>query len=391
MIGMKVDKEKCVGCGLCVKSCPQNVIALCGKKAVIGEGCVACGICRDACRYDAIARPVEEPQGKQDDYRGILVVAEQHQGTLHDVTIELICKAKELQRDLECDIVAVLAGEGLQEQAQLLINYGADRVYLCDSPLFDQPMEACWADLVQQTIAQCQPEIVLFGATEFGRSLAPRVAARLQTGLTADCTVLEIDREKRLLQQTRPAFGGNLMATIICPNHRPQMATVRPGVFQRGEPQTRQGVVPRINAPKGPFRADLLACSSVVPSASIADAQVIIAVGKGIGNQKNIRFAQELARLLGGQVGASRPLVDAGLAEYAMQVGQTGHTVAPKLYIACGISGAIQHLAGMSNAETIVAINTDPDAPIFNVAHYAIVGDCVEVLKQLIAAVEMER
>lgn len=388
MIGMTVDKEKCVGCGLCVKSCPQDVITLQGKKAMIGEGCVACGFCRDACRFGAIVRGEEEPQGAQGASCGILVVAEQHQGDLLDITLELLCKANQLKSDLECPSMAVLAGENMEKQAQLLIEHGADTVYLCDSPAFAQPMEGRWADLVQQVIGQCQPEIVLFGATEFGRSLAPRVAARLQTGLTADCTVLEIDREKRLLQQTRPAFGGNLMATIVCPARRPQMATVRPGVFQRGEPQKRQGAVRRISAPDGDYGVELLASHGAAHSASIADTQVIVAVGKGIGNQKNIRFARELARLLGGQVGASRPLVDAGWAEYPMQVGQTGRTVAPKLYIACGISGAIQHLAGMSNAETIVAINTDPGAPIFNVAHYAVVGDCVEVLKQMIASIK---
>lgn len=387
MIGMTVDKTKCVGCGLCVKSCPQGAVALQGGKAAIGEECIACGLCIGACPTGAIVRQQAESGNRgQADCRGILVVAEQNKGQLQDITLELLCKAKELQSDLNCDVIAVLAGENMAAQAQQLIRHGADAVYLCDSPACSQMMEEQSADLITRVISRCKPEIVLFGATEFGRSLAPRVAARLHTGLTADCTVLEIDKEKRLLQQTRPAFGGNLMATIVCPGHRPQMATVRPGVFRQGQPRARAGRVVPVPVPEDKGRTALLCSRPAAHSASIADASVIVAVGKGIGNQKNMQYARELARLLGGQVGASRPLVDAGWAEYPMQVGQTGRTVAPKLYIACGISGAIQHLAGMSNAETIVAINTDPDAPIFNVAHYAVVGDCVEVLKQMIAA-----
>lgn len=385
MAGMTVDKDECVGCGLCASTCPQNAISLAGGKAAIGEECVACGLCLDACRLGAIRRESGQRQQGLEQYRGILVFAEQHQGHLEDVTLELLCKAKELQRDLDCKICAVVPGRQGSRLAQTLIDHGADMVYVCPAEELDEPLEQQAADLVEQAIRRFQPEIVLFGATELGRSLAPRVAARLHTGLTADCTVLEIDREKRLLQQTRPAFGGNLMATIVCPDHRPQMATVRPGVFVKGEPETRQGEVEALPAPACQPAIQLVANQIAQRSAGIADAPVIVAVGKGIGSQKNIQYAQQLADRLGGQVGASRPLVDAGWAQYSMQVGQTGHTVAPKLYIACGISGAIQHLAGMAGAQTVVAINTDPDAPIFRVAHYAVVGDCVEVLKQLLA------
>ena len=385
MAGMTVDKDKCVGCGLCASTCPQNAISLAGGKAAISEECVACGLCLDACRLGAIRRESGQRQQGLEQYRGILVFAEQHQGHLEDVTLELLCKAKELQRDLDCKICAVVPGRQGSHLAQTLIGHGADTVYVCPAEELDEPLEQQAADLVEQAIRRFQPEIVLFGATELGRSLAPRVAARLHTGLTADCTVLEIDREKRLLQQTRPAFGGNLMATIVCPDHRPQMATVRPGVFAKGEPEARQGEVEALPAPACQPALQLVANQIAQRSAGIADAPVIVAVGKGIGSQKNIQYAQQLADRLGGQVGASRPLVDAGWAQYSMQVGQTGHTVAPKLYIACGISGAIQHLAGMAGAQTVVAINTDPDAPIFRVAHYAVVGDCVEVLKQLLA------
>lgn len=239
MAGMTVDKDKCVGCGLCASTCPQNAISLAGGKAAISEECVACGLCLDACRLGAIRRESGQRQQGLEQYRGILVFAEQHQGHLEDVTLELLCKAKELQRDLDCKICAVVPGRQGSHLAQTLIGHGADTVYVCPAEELDEPLEQQAADLVEQAIRRFQPEIVLFGATELGRSLAPRVAARLHTGLTADCTVLEIDREKRLLQQTRPAFGGNLMATIVCPDHRPQMATVRPGVFAKGEPEAR--------------------------------------------------------------------------------------------------------------------------------------------------------
>ena len=207
-------------------------------------------------------------------------------------------------------------------------------------------------------------------------------------GADIEVVVLEIDKETGLLQQTRPAFGGNLMAAIVCPNHRPQMATVRPGVFPMGQGEARQGTVVRLPVPALSGRVQVESAQPAPQSKTIADAQIIVAVGRGIGSQKNMQYAYELARLLGGQVGASRPLVDAGWAQYPMQVGQTGKTVAPKLYIACGISGAIQHLAGIGGAETIVAINTDPDAPIFGAAQYKVVGDAVEVVEELLAQLE---
>lgn len=388
MAGIVIDESRCVGCGLCVKTCPQGAIEIKDKKAHVGESCIACGMCLDSCKLGAISRMQEKGGEDLDSWKGILVAAEAWGGKLHNVTLELLCKAKELQSNSKCSISAFLMGKDVEKLAQELIDHGVDTVYLCQDESLVYPTEEPWADALASVIEKARPEILLFGATEFGRSLAPRVAARLRTGLTADCTVLEIDKETGLLQQTRPAFGGNLMATIVCPNHRPQMATVRPGVFPMGQGEARQGTVVRLPVPALSGRVQVESAQPAPQSKTIADAQIIVAVGRGIGSQKNMQYAYELARLLGGQVSASRPLVDAGWAQYPMQVGQTGKTVAPKLYIACGISGAIQHLAGIGGAETIVAINTDPDAPIFQSAHYAIVGDCVEVLKEMIAQLQ---
>lgn len=392
MAGMKVISEKCVGCGLCIKSCPQSVIKLVDGKAVIGEDCIACGICRDTCRLGAIERESKKASLSLGEYHGIMVAAETQQGKIADVTLELMCKAKELANNLKCSIFSVLIGQNMKDAAKQLIAYGAEKVLLYEQPDAAEGDDELHALVVTQAIEAYRPEIVLYGATEFGRSIAPRVAAALHTGLTADCTVLEIDPETKLLQQTRPAFGGNLMATIICPGTRPQMATVRPGVMKKGLPdgQARGQVIP-LKPAAFSRKTKILQRLTAEKSAGIGDAQIIVAVGKGIGSRKNIKLAQRAAELLGGAVAATRPLIDAGWAEYPIQVGQTGKTVAPKLYLACGISGAIQHLAGMSGSERIIAVNTDPDAPIFKTAHYGICGDCVGFLKELIAQLEREQ
>ena len=239
-------------------------------------------------------------------------------------------------------------------------------------------------------ITQYKPEILLLGATGFGRSLAPRIAARVKTGLTADCTILEIDHETGLLHQTRPAFGGNLMATIVCPGHRPQMATVRPGIMPVQDPDfSREGQIISMEYEDSIEKKIKLMEEILAPEVkTIADAEIIVAVGRGIGSQKNMALAEKLASLIGGSLGVSRPLVDIGWGNHKNQIGQTGSSISPKLLISCGISGAIQHLAGISGAENIIAINTDPEAPIFNTAHYKVVGDCVEILKKMITSIE---
>lgn len=391
MAGLIINKEKCVGCGICVKGCAAKALKVENKKAVVDENCVLCGICVDSCPFGAIS--IEKDQNGPVDiseYHGIWIFAEQQEGRVLDVAFELIGKGKMLADQKGCELTAVLLGDQLTGAAEKLISYGADRVLLCEDPILAIPSEESYSETISRLIRKEKPDILLFGATGFGRSLAPRIAARVRTGLTADCTVLGINQETGLLEQTRPAFGGNLMATIICPYHRPQMATVRPGVMPAMEPSpTRKGEIIRVHIPKAASPlVELLQKIQTGTGESIADAPIIVSAGKGIGSQKNMALVRELAALIGGSVGVTRPLVDSGWCEYKNQIGQTGCAVAPKLLIACGISGAIQHLAGIGGAKTIIAINNDPEAPIFSVAHYAVVGDCVEILKELISTLK---
>ena len=274
-------------------------------------------------------------------------------------------------------------GENIAEAAKTLIAHGADRVYRVDHPLLKHFNDQSYADIFVQLIRRYRPEIVLLGATTYGRSLAPRIASRLDTGLTADCTGLEIDRERRIILQTRPAFGGNLMATIICPDRRPQMCTVRPKVMKALVPDpARRGEIidPDVTVPENTAVRVTEMVKTLSEAVNLAEADIVVSAGRGIGDPKNLGIIEELAKVLGGAMGASRAVVDAGWAAYSRQVGQTGKTVSPKVYFACGISGAVQHLAGMSSSDRIIAINRDRDAPIFKVAHFGIVGDVLEVV-----------
>lgn len=316
---------------------------------------------------------------------GIFVYCEQAGGKLRQVSYELLGKARELADSCGQTVTALVVGDGLTLEASGLGQYGADRVILVESEELAQPMELRYTEELAAILQQYRAQVLLLGATIFGRSLAPRLAARLKTGLTADCTLLEMERATGRLLQTRPAFGGNLMATIVCPDTRPQMATVRPRVFHSPAPvQGRTAELIRRPPVGGMTAVRLLQVLKNQNDCNIADADVLVSVGLGIGNEKNIALASELAALLGGTWSASRPLVDRGMAPFLRQVGQTGKTVCPKLYIACGISGSVQHMAGVA-ADTIVAVNTDPDAPIFQYAHYAVVADCVSFLQELIA------
>jgi electron transfer flavoprotein alpha subunit len=282
----------------------------------------------------------------------------------------------------------VLLGSATDDMLPQLIHFGAHQVYFIDHPLLRQYQTDIYTKAMVSLVNRYLPEIVLFGATSIGRSLAPRVAARLRTGLTADCTGLAIDREKRLLVQTRPAFGGNLMATIVIPNHRPQMATVRPNVMKRLEPETcRTGKL--IEVKDISLQAEDV-CTKILEvihdadtTVNLQEADIIVSGGRGLGKPENFKLVRELADVIGGAVGASRATVDAGWIPSYHQVGQTGKTVHPKLYIACGISGAIQHLIGMQTSDIIVAINKDPNAPIFNVATYGIVADLFDIVPAL--------
>lgn len=394
MASISIIKEKCVGCKRCVGSCPFGAIELKDKKAIIGPKCTLCGSCIESCKFNAInfIKDKIEKRGLS-EYKGIWVFAEQRYGKLKSVSIELAGKAKELAEDLNTRVIAVVLGSDVIHLANELMAYGADEVLIMDAPWLKDFNDHVYGEIMIDLIKEYKPEIVLIGATSNGRSLAPHISSTLRTGLTADCTVLEIDKEERLLLQTRPAFGGNLMATIVCPNNRPQMATVRPKVFKPIEPDyNRQGKVTLlpVTSPIEEFVKKIQDIDNE-GGLNLADADIIVSVGRGIGNQKNIQLAQELADALGGSLGASRPVVDSGWMPYSQQVGQTGKTVAPKIYIACGISGAIQHLAGLADIETIVAINNDPDAPIFKVANYAVVGDVKEILPFLTEKIKCKK
>ncbi len=385
--GIKVNDE-CVGCGNCIAVCPFGLIEIVRGKAVIKEGCNLCGACVAACGYNAIT--IEAPQktsGVSASSRGVWVFAEQRRGSLKNVVFELLSKGRELADTLKTELSAVCLGHDVKD-INRLFAYGADKVYLADSPDLAENQEDYLTHEMVRLIREHQPEIVLAGATALGRSFFPRVAAILNTGLTADCTGLEIDTEKRLLRQTRPTFGGNIMAIIICPDKRPQMSTVRPRVFKKGAPDpTRKGQIIRVDFKKEGITAKtrlLNFIDDLTEAVKLEDADIIVSGGRGLGKAENFKLLAELADALGAALGSSRAAVDEGWIPYSHQVGQTGKTVCPKLYIACGISGAIQHLVGMQTSDCIVAINDNPDAPIFQVAHYGIVGDLFQVVPMLI-------
>lgn len=387
-MGIKVFTDKCYGCKVCIPSCPFGIIEIIDKKAVIKDGCNLCGACVTACKFKAIeiTREVETTIDKS-LYKGVWVFAEQRGGKLANVTLELLGEGRKLADELKEPLVAVILGKEIGPLAKRLIAHGADKVFLADAPELEQFLEDSYTQVIVDLVKKERPNIFLLGATAIGRSLAPKVAARLETGLTADCTGLEVNVAERNLLQTRPAFGGNLMATILCPNHRPQMATVRPKVFKPlTEDSSRTGEVVSVDlsSVKWDIRAKVL---EVVKETgyvvNLEEANIIVSGGRGLCDPKNFAMVEELAKTLGGAVGASRAAVDAGWVPYAHQVGQTGKTVGPKIYFACGIHGAIQHMAGMSSSDIIIAINKNPDAPIFKIATYGIVGDVREILPML--------
>jgi electron transfer flavoprotein alpha subunit len=323
------------------------------------------------------------------EYKGVWVLVEQRQGQLQKVSLEILGKGREIADKLGQELTAVLLGKDIRKEAEALIHFGADRVIVSEHDAFEPYTTEPYAKVIATLIREKKPEIVLFGATTTGRDLAPRLSARLATGLTADCTKLEVDEANRLLQ-TRPAFGGNLMATIVCPNHRPQMATVRPGVMEK-QKDPRQGTIERVSVSFQPndLRVTVEALAKTVKSSvNLAEAEVIVSGGRGVGGPEGFKLLAELADSLGGVVGASRAAVDAGWIGHEHQVGQTGKVVKPRIYFACGISGAIQHAAGIQGAECIVAINQNKDAPIFAIADFGIVGDLHQVLPQLLEALK---
>jgi len=395
-MGLKIDLETCTGCGACVSVCPFCALVQRDEdgKVEVNEACTVCGACVDVCPVGSLS--IEEAEKKVDvaaleAFRGVWVFAEQREGTLQEVAFELLGEGRVLADQLGVELCAVLLGHEVQERAATLFEHGADKVYLVDHPALKAYTAEPYSEAMSALIRKYKPEVVLAGATSMGRGFIASVAIQVSAGLTADCTELAIDTEKRLLLQTRPAFGGNIMACIICPDHRPQMATVRPKVFKHPVPvagRTGELVQESIEL-KDPVVHLIQTVNAMQDEVNVAGAEFIVTGGRGMGGPENFKLLHELAEALGGAaVGASRAAVDAGWISSFHQVGQTGKTVRPKVYIACGVSGQIQHLVGMNSSDTIIAINKDPDAPIFGVADIGIVGDLFQVVPEMIKALK---
>ncbi len=386
---MRVLKDKCKGCTKCVQNCPFGAITMKNKIADIGGACTGCGVCVKICPFGAIEK-VEEEKKLVDlsAYKGVWVFAEQRQGKIMPVVIELLGEGKKLAKEVGTELCAVLCGNNVGKLADKLFAYGADKVYVADHPELENYRTDAYGKVIFEAISKYKPEIVLLGATHIGRDLGPCLAVKCSTGLTADCTKLEIDPEDKKIKQTRPAFGGNLMATIVCPNNRPQMSTVRPGVMDKAVYEKgRKGQLVKLNVEfeKGDIRTKVVDVVKKVENAvSLTDADIIVSGGMGLGKSEGFKLLKQLADKLGGTIAASRACVDAGWIDHSYQIGQTGTTVKPKIYFACGISGAIQHLAGMQNSDYIVAINKNENAPIFKVADYGIVGDLYQVIPAIL-------
>jgi len=389
--------EKCTACGQCVDVCPFGVLSLEGDRLIIGDGCTLCGACVEVCEFAALELPEAEGPAPRPGVPpdGVWVFAEQRRGHLSPVALELLGEARRLAAQLGAGVAAVLLGDKVEHLAPALLAAGADKVYVAEHPQLADFLEGPYSSALTEIARRFQPEIILAGATYAGRAFIPQVAAGLRTGLTADCTAFALDPEKRLLLQTRPAFGGNIMATIITPRTYPQMATARPGVFKRlAAPYSQNGEIIRVKPASlsnpSPSRF-VKTVEEIKERLPLSEAEVIVAGGRGLKEAKHFRMLEELAELLGGAVGATRAAVDAGWIPYAHQIGQTGKTVSPKLYFAVGLSGAAQHLVGMQGSDFIVAINRDPDAPIFKVADLGLVGDLFEIVPALIQEIKKDR
>jgi len=401
---------KCIACGaLCQQACPTDAVVMNdrGEPIIAPDECLGCGKCVQVCPAEALVmvatdsgEPLPAETAAEEvllpaadgpaaaGYQGVWVFVEQDQGRAHPVSWELLGVGRTLAGDLGVELAAFVLGSNVSPLAQEAFGYGADRVYVVDDPVLARYRTPSYLRATVGLIRKYRPEVVLMGATSLGRDLAGAVATQLEAGLTADCTGLAVDRQRRLLEQTRPAFGGNIMATILTETARPQMASVRPYVMPC--PPFQPGRSGQLVSESLQLREDEIATKilEVIPlagegSVDIVSADVIVSGGRGMTGPENFRLLEELAQVLGGVVGASRGAVSAGWMPHGRQVGQTGKTVKPKLYVACGISGAIQHLVGMQDSEHILAINKDPTAPIFDVAELGIVGDALEIVPAL--------
>ncbi len=388
-----IKKDVCTGCGVCLSSCPFGAIEMDGDKAVINASCTLCGACLDVCPEGAILRETAQAAGDKKfemditQYSGVWIFAEQRKGIIQSITYELIGEGQKLAKTINEEVCAVLIGSNIQSCAEELLHYGLNKIYVVDSPELENFQDDSYSKTLAKLAKKYKPNILLCGATNLGRSFFPQVAVKLQTGLTADCTGFSIEENTKNLFQTRPAFGGNIFATIATRKHRPQMATVRHKVMKQApysEAKSGEIIIEKIDGAEIKSRTKFLkGIEELEATVNLAEADIIVSGGRGLQDPKNFKLIEDLAKAIGGAVGASRAAVDAGWIPYSHQVGQTGKTVCPKLYIACGISGAIQHLVGMSSSDVIIAINKDPEAPIFKIASYGLVGDLFEVVPAL--------
>lgn len=398
----EIIPDKCIGCQLCVGECPVGAIFMEeGVARINPELCTGCGKCFDICPVEAVI--FEKPKEKKvagvgippplEEYKGIAVFIEVREGRGAEVSWELVGKARQLAEKLDTQVFGFLPGKEVETIAREAIAYGCNTVYVMDNPLLQTYLSKVYGKALVQLCEQVKPEILLLGATPLGRDLAGVVATQLETGLTADCTGLDVAPKERLLLMTRPTFGGNIMATILCQNHRPQMSTVRPGVMKLPKKDVgRNGEIHKLpfTVIEGelPKVIDFIPKVAEVGGVDITRAPVLVVVGKGACDARHLPMLEEFARLLGGTIGCSRPVVESGLLPYIRQVGQTGKTVAPKLYIGVAVSGAVQHLAGMQGAEKIIAINIDRHASMVQIADYALIGDYTKVVPRLIEGIE---
>jgi len=393
---LKIDSEKCNACGLCVKSCPFGAVAVIDEVAQANEQCTLCGACVNVCPQ--VALDIERRQASPEElsrYKGVFVWVEcESTGDLdtpRKVAYEILTQGRRMADQLGERLCAVVLGNDRLSDLETLCYYGADRVLCCRHELLDRYSSDGFTSVLSAVIAREKPSVVLYGATPNGRDLAPRVAARMHLGLTADCTELGIDEHGQLIQ-TRPAFGGNIMATIISPYTRPQTATVRPNVFKAAEPDLTRPVVVEevpVTLNKANIRTRLIEEILLESEEEkIDEARILVSAGRGCQDQVNLDTIRELARKLGGTLAGSRAIVELGWIPHSLQVGQSGTTVGPDLYIAIGISGAVQHVVGMSSSKKIIAVNKDPAAPIFKIADLGIVGDALVIIPKLIEEIE---